>query len=174
MDWILDNVAVGSWRDAADWNTLAREGIKAILNVRADEDKPDVKEANEREEKYCRDNGIEYCLLPVPDYSVAEDEQLVHGVAFIEKHVNSGRKVLVHCGGGLGRSPSFVAAYLVFKGFTWDGAVNLIKEKRRGTFETGDNIHIPRIRKFQMELAVKLPEIRKWIESDNPCGEKRR
>lgn len=169
MDWILDNVAVGSWRDAADASMLEREDIKAILNVRANEDKPDIKEANEREEKYCRDNNIAYCFLPVPDYTTAEDEQFISGVAFIEKYGSSGKRLLVHCGGGLGRSPSFVAAYLIFKGYTAEEAVNLIKKKRRGTFEGGDNIHITRIKKFQIELASAQPKIKKLIESDNPC-----
>ena len=92
MDWILSNVAVGSWRDANDEDILEREDIKAILNVRADEERLDIKEANKREEQYCQYRGFAYCFLPVPDYTPAEDEQLISGVAFIEKQLTQVRK----------------------------------------------------------------------------------
>jgi protein-tyrosine phosphatase len=125
MDWILDNVAVGSWRDAANKTLLSAGKINAILNVRSDDGDPAKKEANETEEQYCIANSIAYCFLPVNDFSPAEIDQLIHGVAFIEKNVKLERRVLVHCGAGLGRSPSFVAAYLIFKGYSVEEAINI-------------------------------------------------
>jgi len=80
-----------------------------------------------------------------------------------------GKRVLVHCEGGLGRSPSFVAAYLVFKGHSAEEAVDLIKNKRHGAFYGGDSIHIPTIKRFQAGLADKMLQIAKLAESDNPC-----
>jgi protein-tyrosine phosphatase len=166
MNWILDNVAIGSWRDASNSSLLKNEGIKAILNVRADEDDPIKKENNEREKKYCIANGINYCHLPVPDSTVATDDQLIRGIVFIERNVRLGRRILVHCGEGLGRSPSFVAAYLIFKGNTSEKAVDLMKKKRCRSFEGSDSIHIPRLKRFEAELTSKLPQIDKLMESD--------
>lgn len=169
MDWILDNVAIGSWRDAIDWSLLKKENIKAILNVRADENDPAIKETNEKEKNYCIANTIKYCYMPVQDFTVASDDQLIRGVAFIERNIGLGKRVLVHCGEGRGRSPSFVAAYLIFKGCSAEKAVGLVKKKRSGCFEGRDGIHVPRIKKFQMELSSNLLKIKKLIEVDDPC-----
>ena len=49
MDWILEDVAVGSWQDALDQSLLKLEKVGAILNVRSDENDAGIKEANERE-----------------------------------------------------------------------------------------------------------------------------
>jgi len=152
MDWILDNVAVSSWRDAADPSILIKQGITAILNVRADEGDEIKKQANEKEKQYCRNNGINYCYLPVPDFNAATTDQLIRGVAFIERSILQGRKVLVHCGEGLGRSPSFIAAYLVFKGYDAKEAIDLIRNRHRGSFEGGDRVHIPRIEQFARKI----------------------
>jgi protein-tyrosine phosphatase len=79
-----------------------------------------------------------------------------------------GKRVLVHCEGGLGRSPSFVAAYLVFKGHSAKEAVDLLK-KKRGAFNGADSIHIPIIKRFQTGLADKMLQIAKLAESNDPC-----
>ncbi len=169
MDWILSKLAVGSWRDAADLEALKREDIGAILNARGDEGNPLIRADNEREEKYCHDNGIAYCHLSIPDYTAASEDQLIRGVAFIEKHIGIGRRVMVHCAGGFGRSPSLIAAYLVYKGYSSEEAVNLIKKRRRGAF-TGDiGDHIPNIKRFESALAGNIDQIRRLAESENPC-----
>lgn len=155
VNWILHNVAVGSSSDAANTSLLKTQGITAILNVRADEDNPAIIEANEREKKYCNDNDIKYCHLPVRDFTVPTDEQLVKGVFFIEKNVRVGRRVLVHCGAGLGRSPAFVASYLIFKGCETEESIASIKQNRPMVFEGRDRIHIARIKEFQAKLSCR-------------------
>jgi len=159
MDWIVGNVAVGSWEDAspANQSLLKSERVDAILNVRSDENKVSIKEANDREEEYCSSNNIRYCHIPLNDCTVATDDQLATGVAFIDLNAKSERKVLVHCGAGMGRSPSFVAAYLLFSKECKDAksAIELIQKRRPGCFEDCDDIHTPRIIEFERKLPAK-------------------
>jgi protein tyrosine phosphatase (PTP) superfamily phosphohydrolase (DUF442 family) len=168
LNWILDNLGVGNWLAASDHGLLVEEAIGAILNVRGDEESY-VKEANEGEERYCGDNNIAYCFLPLPDGTLATQGQLIQGVAFIEKCIRLGKRVLVHCEAGHGRSPSFAAAYLVYKGRNTEQVVALVKEKRPGAFEHQDAIHISNIKKFEEELGSTRNQIEKLIESDDPC-----
>lgn len=162
----MRNVAVGSWEDAANQSLLQSENVGAILNVRSDESDISKKEANEREEKYCSSHNIGFCHIPVKDFTKATIDQFVSGVAFIARNVESGRKVLVHCGAGWGRSPSFVAAYLLFTKECNDtqSAVELIQQKRPRCFEGDDAIHIARIREFEKKLPELRPQIteRMW------------
>ena len=49
----------------------------------------------------------------------------------LEKLVELGKKIYVHCKNGHGRAPTLVAAYLIkTKGMTTDEAVAFIKERR--------------------------------------------
>ena len=166
MDWILENVAVGSWH-AVNQSGLKSKRVGAILNVRSDENEVWIKEANEQEEEYCSSHGIGYCHVPLEDFTAATDDEFASGIAFIERNVRLGRKVLVHCGAGKGRSPSFVAVYLLFKRLAPDTAtaIALIREKRPECFEGDDKIHISRIREFEKMLPEKLAQIEYMIES---------
>ena len=165
MNWILDNVGLGSWRDAADQELLNRESVGCILNVRHDEGDPAKREANAREENYCAAHSVGYHYLPIKDFKEATNDQFVEGVAFIERCVAARKRVLVHCGEGRGRSPSVVAAYLVFKGYGVDDALHLIKSKRDGCFERGDNVHVSNIQKFASQIEEKSARIREKLRN---------
>jgi protein-tyrosine phosphatase len=168
MDWLLNNVAVGSWKDAANRELLESEAIGAILNVRGDERETWAREANKKEAEYCAFAELKYLHLQLPDVTVATDDQFARGIAFIAANVRlNRRKVLVHCGEGMGRSPSFVAVYLLFSGECKEanGAINFIQKKRRGCFEGIDNIHIHRIIEFEKRLPAMRVQIDTMIES---------
>lgn len=161
---------MGGWRDAASQSLLETEKVGAILNVVSDQNDSAKREANKREQEYCSSHKIAYCNIPLKDFTAATDEQFVAGIAFIERNVRLDRKVLVHCGMGLGRSPSFVAAHLLYKGYNSETAITLIKNKRdQSCFEGYDEIHVDRIREFEKELPNRLEQIghMTWCFSDS-------
>jgi protein-tyrosine phosphatase len=53
------------------------------------------------------------------------------GVQFIDTAVQAGQRVLVHCKMGIGRSPTMIAAYFVWKGQTVNDAIRQVEGTRR-------------------------------------------
>ncbi len=74
--------------------------------------------------------------LPVRDFTAPTLEQLEHGIAAIEHAISNGQKVAVHCGGGLGRTGTLLACYLVKCGLTPEDAIARIRALRPGSVET--------------------------------------
>jgi protein-tyrosine phosphatase len=82
--------------------------IRAVVDLRA-EDCDD--------EALLRDAGIDLLYLPTPDFEPAAYEHLETGVAFVREHLARGRKVLIHCQHGIGRSPLLALCVLVDHGW---------------------------------------------------------
>ena len=61
-------------------------------------------------------------------------ESVLFGIRMISEAVRSGGRILVHCHAGISRSPSMVAAYLMYNGFSWDEAVDFIRRRRPEIF----------------------------------------
>ncbi len=71
-----------------------------------------------------------HCHLPTVDDTPPTLEALRKGVAFIAAMHREGRRVYIHCAGGLGRAPTMACAYLISKGHTPEEALALIKRTR--------------------------------------------
>jgi atypical dual specificity phosphatase len=80
--------------------------------------------------------GAETLHLPVQDFVAPTQEQLDLGVAAIREALGGGTRVAVHCGAGLGRTGTLLAAYLVSAGSTADEAISQVRAIRPGSVET--------------------------------------
>ncbi len=77
------------------------------------------------------DFGLENHLdLPVEDDEAPTFDQFLQGMNFIETAASQGAKIYVHCAGGIGRSPTLVAAYFIRKDMTLDEALDKIRQAR--------------------------------------------
>lgn len=56
---------------------------------------------------------ITQLILPVMDTEAPSQEQIREGIEFMEKYINEGKKIYVHCKAGKGRSPVLVICYLM-------------------------------------------------------------
>jgi atypical dual specificity phosphatase len=74
--------------------------------------------------------------LPTPDFHAPTQEHLERGVAAIAAALGRGTRVGVHCGAGLGRTGTLVAAYLVTEGCSPDEAIARVRAARPGSVET--------------------------------------
>ncbi len=74
--------------------------------------------------------------LPVPDSYPPTQEQLDEGVAAIRSALAQGQRVAVHCGAGLGRTGTLLAAYLVSEGVAPAEAIERVRASRPGSVET--------------------------------------
>jgi atypical dual specificity phosphatase len=74
--------------------------------------------------------------LPVHGSEAPTEEQLVRGISAIDEALERGIRVAVHCGAGLGRTGTLLAAYLVSHGCAPDEAIARVRAARPGSVET--------------------------------------
>jgi len=68
--------------------------------------------------------------LPIMDQLVSSEQEMRSLIKFMDEQINSGKKVMIHCVGGLGRSGMAAASYLKYKGLTADKAIEVIRTTR--------------------------------------------
>ena len=69
--------------------------------------------------------GIQAFNFPVVDNSIPTDTEAYLKLAteIVENHLRKGKNVVVHCMGGLGRAPTFVATCLIISGIEPEKAI---------------------------------------------------
>jgi atypical dual specificity phosphatase len=82
--------------------------------------------------------GAREVHLPVADSLPPSQSQLDAGVAEITSALAAGQRVVVHCGAGLGRSGTLLAAYFVSAGLDPDDAIERVRNARPGSVETAE------------------------------------
>lgn len=104
MNKIRDNIYLGSWQPATKLEELKAHGITAILNVALDQNDPDY--FNE---------GISTIKVGLGDCDYNKPHIKELAVSILEKLLDAGEVVYVHCVAGASRSPYVVGKYLAKK-----------------------------------------------------------
>jgi Fe-S-cluster containining protein len=122
LSWITENLAMGhAPMSYADLSSIGEQGVGAIMNLCAE-----FCDLHEIEEKH----GFEVYYLPVFDNEAPAEPELERALDWLDEAVYLGKKVLVHCRYGVGRTATFVAAYLLRKGFGLKLARKKVEEAR--------------------------------------------
>ncbi|TCD68759.1 hypothetical protein EIP91_009905 [Steccherinum ochraceum] len=110
MDQIIENLWLGDLPSALRVEALRRNNIHSIVSA------------------------MTFVHHQIDIYDTEDTDVLKHfatAIAFIEKELDKGRGVLVHCFAGVSRSATIVAAYLMHsRGLDPTAALNLIRERR--------------------------------------------
>ena len=96
MDEIRPWLYIGSVRDTANEHYLAYKSIRAMLQLAAKVEHPEIK----------------ILYLPVEDFAPLNFNLLKKGVGFIREQKRLDHRILVACGAGINRSSSFCTAAL--------------------------------------------------------------
>ncbi len=113
MDRIVNNLWLGSQRDADELVRKNPEGITAILNVRG----PDAYEPQGRNQSI-EHPGKAYKWIPAPDTGVVSARHIKDAVFWLREQTERGARILIHCKHGISRSPAFLAAFMAESGIS--------------------------------------------------------
>lgn len=137
---VAEGVYIGSRVMAQDLAALRQEGISATLDLVAEFPAPN---------NLLDDPGIVYLCLPVIDGTAPSSRDLEAAVAFVALARRAGRRTLVHCAFGHGRSAMVIACALIRLGLaeTGEQALDLLKKCRRKIWLSREQIIL--LEKFQ-------------------------
>lgn len=76
---------------------------------------------------------IERVNFPIPDYDIPSDELMQKVLDCIDDHLDRGKRVYIHCIGGIGRTGTAVACYLVRHGMSGQEALVQLQVLRQNS-----------------------------------------
>ncbi len=122
LSWISDNIAVGcAPMSYADFDSIKACGIDAIVNLCAE-----FSDLHELEKAA----GFEVYYLPVWDEDTPAMEDMEKALSWFDEALYLGKKVLVHCRHGIGRTGTFVTSYMIRKGMSLKAAKRKLNSSR--------------------------------------------
>jgi protein-tyrosine phosphatase len=108
VTWITSQLAVGSApMSYDDLELLKAQGIDAIVNLCGE-----FCDLHQIEQQ----SGFEVHYLPVPDECAPDMELMEQALQWLDEALYLKKNVLIHCRHGLGRTGTFVSAYLLRRG----------------------------------------------------------
>src|SRR5215211_2416438 len=113
-------------RRVATLRALANQGISVLVNLHE----------RSHDRSVLMRHGLSEIHIPVKDFTAPLPEELEQGVAAISSATALNKRVAVHCGGGLGRTGTLLACYLVHKGMTAEDAIARVRQVRPRSVET--------------------------------------
>jgi protein-tyrosine phosphatase len=122
FNWIQNDLAVGGSFPVEHAAKLACDhGVGAVVDLRS--------EACDDAEALAA-CGLRFLHLPTPDMTGVDQPMLDLGVAYAAQVAQEGRRLLIHCEHGIGRSATLALCVLVDRGLEPMAALRLAKDAR--------------------------------------------
>ncbi len=137
---ITPNLFLGGQYKLRAINELKDRGITAIVNMR-------TRTIHNKVSKY---PWVTFLHLPTRDGYAPSIEHLKQGATFMQKQIDKGGKVYVHCRHGEGRGPTMAIAFLISTGMTLQDAYDVVRDTR--TFAYPNKRQMERLKEFEKDL----------------------
>ena len=151
LHWITEYLAVGHAPMSYDeLDSIRSQGIDGIVNLCGE---------------FCdlhkieSDQGFEVYYLPTCDDEAPTIPDLEKALDWLDEAIYLGKKVLVHCRQGIGRTGTFVTAYLLRKGFGMKLARKKVEKTRAGFTSFPQWRLLKRYKKNSGELTFRVPSL---------------
>jgi predicted protein tyrosine phosphatase len=102
---------------------------------------------------------VEYHRFPIGDFGLPNPGQMKSILDTIDKALGSGRKIYLHCWGGIGRTGTTVGCYLVRRGSSGDDALHRLAEWWKNVPKSGIHPRSP-------ETLDQVEFIRNWEKQE--------
>lgn len=129
VTWVEERVGGCGMPWPEDIDAMVEDGVRALVSL------------TERVPEGLPRDDLRHLHLPVRDFSPPSQAQLAAAVEFIAEALSADGAVIVHCGAGLGRTGTILAAWLVTRGRSAEDAIREVRRKRPGSVETPAQEH---------------------------------
>lgn len=133
LSWLTETLAVGGSYPKEKAAALAADhGVAAVVDLRAEacDDAAELRRC-----------GLAFLHLPTDDHAAVSQPMLDRGVAFAGPWLASGRRVLIHCEHGIGRSATLALCVMTQQGLPPLEALRLAKQRRKLVSPSPDQYH---------------------------------
>ena len=112
------------------------------------------------EEAHIYEMEVEHHNFPIGDFGLPTPETMKSILDTIDASLQSGRKIYLHCWGGIGRTGTTVGCYLVRRGRTGEEALRQLAEWRKTVPKSQIHFHSP-------ETNEQVEFIRNWAKHED-------
>ena len=149
VTWLTSQLATGSApMSYDDLDTVKEQGIDAIVNLCAE-----FCDLHQIEEQ----SGFEVYYLPIPDECAPDMERMEEALQWLDEALYLQKKILIHCRHGLGRTGTFLSAYLLRRGLGLKLTEKKLKSARVSPGNYTQCILLRKYRKQPGPLSTREP-----------------
>lgn len=140
-------------------DALLEAGFNSFIDLtKPNETIPYIRTLLEQAKVY--DIDVQHHSYPIGDFGLPTPEKMIKILNSLDKSLQEGRKVYLHCWGGIGRTGTTVGCYLVRHGKTGDEALNQLADWWKTVPKSQIHVHSP-------ETRAQADFILQWHEHDN-------
>lgn len=117
----------GDWLED-EARALRNEGVDGVVSTLETQESRELE--LQHEQRAIEGVGIDFVNIPIADRTVPKRDFL-DALSDLDRQLHDGKRIVVHCRQGIGRSAVVASALLVLAGIDADRAIQLVKEARQ-------------------------------------------